>query len=235
MAYSPADWARLYQENDPEQLPWFCTELDQDIDKSLRLMKLRKANILDIGSGPGTQTIALADLGHNVLGLDISPAAVRKARRRASQAGVTAKFTAGDITTFAHRQPFDAIIDRGCFHALPANYRMRYLVRVAQLLKPNGWLFLKTFSSREPRSDGPARFKASEIRLIFRPFFRWEASWGSVFSGTLQTYPKALVCLLRRKDDVVPIEPPARAAKRPVTRTLKKPATPKIKRPRRLS
>ncbi len=42
--------------------------------------------VLDIGCGPGRHVVALLDRRHEALGIDISPAAVRAARRRGARA-----------------------------------------------------------------------------------------------------------------------------------------------------
>lgn len=45
------------------------------------------SRILCPGDGYGRHGVALAQRGHRVVGLDISPTATREARRRAAQAG----------------------------------------------------------------------------------------------------------------------------------------------------
>jgi SAM-dependent methyltransferase len=55
------------------------------------------ARILDLPSGPGRHALALANLGYNITGVDISPVAIASARRRAEATGATATFVLGDM------------------------------------------------------------------------------------------------------------------------------------------
>ncbi|MBI4711003.1 MAG: class I SAM-dependent methyltransferase, partial [Candidatus Omnitrophica bacterium] len=86
------DWEALYREQDVERMPWFTPELDSDFVRTLKDLKIRSAHVLDLGTGPGTQAIALAKLGFDVVASDISASAIRKAEARARQKGATIRF-----------------------------------------------------------------------------------------------------------------------------------------------
>jgi cyclopropane fatty-acyl-phospholipid synthase-like methyltransferase len=45
--------------------------------------------------------------------------------------------------------------------------RQRYIAKIKQILKDNGILFLKCFSDKEPRQEGPYKFSQEEIRDLF--------------------------------------------------------------------
>ena len=88
---------------------------------------------------------------------------------------------------------FDYIFDRGCFHVLPINKRLTYTIEVNKKLKYGGLLFLKVFSDKELRNDGPYKFSENEIRDIFeRESFQIESIDKCVFQGNLLPLPKAL-------------------------------------------
>ncbi|UXD22029.1 hypothetical protein IPA_00990 [Ignicoccus pacificus DSM 13166] len=69
------------------------------ISKLLKKYGIRKGLILDAGCGIGRITIALAELGYDVLGIDISPKFVEKANERIARAGVEdkARCVVGDL------------------------------------------------------------------------------------------------------------------------------------------
>jgi 2-polyprenyl-3-methyl-5-hydroxy-6-metoxy-1,4-benzoquinol methylase len=54
---------------------------------------------LDVGCGSGIWAVKLAQRGWDVTGIDFVPKAVRRARRRAEEAGVEVNFVQGDVTT----------------------------------------------------------------------------------------------------------------------------------------
>lgn len=53
---------------------------------------------LDVGCGTGTISVLLADLGHDVVGVDAAPAMVERARRKAGEAGHAIPLCLGDAT-----------------------------------------------------------------------------------------------------------------------------------------
>ena len=79
------DWEALYREQDAEKMPWFTPELDHDFAEVLKSLKIRSGHVLDLGTGPGTQAIALTELGFDVVASDISESAVRQAEARSKK------------------------------------------------------------------------------------------------------------------------------------------------------
>lgn len=53
--------------------------------------------VLDCTCGIGTQALGLAALGHDVLGTDLSPRAIERARREAERLGLSVRFDVADI------------------------------------------------------------------------------------------------------------------------------------------
>ena len=71
-------------------------------------------DVLDIGCGLGDNAIYLAENGHAVTGLDISPTALITAERRARDAGVDVKFTvAGSTKLDDYADAFDTVVNSG--------------------------------------------------------------------------------------------------------------------------
>lgn len=196
--HRPEDWDRLYRREDAERLPWTVLDLDPDVAAALERVNLA-GRVLDLGTGLGTQAIALARRGLSVVGTDISHAAVAAARDRAAREGVDVDFRQDDILVSLLDGGFDAILDRGCFHAIDPASREEYDAAIRRLLQPAGWLFLKVFSYMEEGADGPYRFTRAEICQHFEPSFEVVAIADTVFQGTVDPPPQALFCVLRRK------------------------------------
>lgn len=74
------------------------------------------ARVLDIGCGPGTYSIALAQTGaQSVVGIDLAPGMVEIAQKRATQAGVgrRCEFVVSSMDDYEATSPFDFVIAMG--------------------------------------------------------------------------------------------------------------------------
>jgi len=194
----PVEWEKLYQETEPVKMPWYYAGLDPDLEAALREMNIKKGRLLDIGTGPGTQAVALSRMGFEVTATDISRTAIELCRERAAGEGLSVEFVEDDILQSKLRPGFDVIFDRGCFHALPPSERERYREIVHGLLAPDGMFFLKCFNIKETMEDGPYRFSPEEIEDIFSPRFRIISITETVYQGTLSPLPLALFVRMKR-------------------------------------
>ncbi len=191
-------WDNLYaSEASIGSLPWYNKNLDDDLREQLLRMNITKGRFLDLGTGPATQAIELSKLGFQVTATDISENAIIRAKRMSKE---DIEFIVDDILdTKLKENSFNYIFDRGCFHVLEHSSRQRYVNQVSRILREEGLLFLKTFSTKEPSRSGPYRFSIDEINLIFGDKFYIESFKETVYQGTLDILPKALFIVLRKR------------------------------------
>jgi cyclopropane fatty-acyl-phospholipid synthase-like methyltransferase len=192
------NWEELYQTQAVESMPWFHDNLDTDIEKSLTKLNLTTGNVLDIGTGPGTQAIILAERGFQVTATDLSETAIQKAAATAQEKGLTINWQQDDVLNSKLQGEFDLIIDRGCFHVLPPESRQVYVNLVYELLKPKAFLFLKCFCYLEAREGGPNKFTPEEIREIFGSKLQIVSVEETVYYGNLDPHPLALFCVMQK-------------------------------------
>lgn len=193
------DWEKLYQDQNVESMPWFNPNLDPDLDQALTKLNLHTTSTaLDLGTGPGTQAMALAQRGYKVTASDLSATAIEKAQALAEEKGLDISWKQDDILNSNLEQKFDFVFDRGCFHVFPPERRPDYVRVVDTLIKPNGYLFLKCFSHLETREGGPYRFTAEEIKEIFGSRFNVISVEDTVYQGTLDPFPRALFSILKK-------------------------------------
>ncbi len=193
------NWENLYQETQVESMPWYNQNFDADLDKALTELNIHTGTVLDLGTGPATQAIALAEKGFQVTATDISQTAINQAESKAKQKGLDISFRQDDILNSNLNQEFDFIFDRGCFHVLPPEQRQNYVSVIHTLIKPKGYLFLKCFSYLETKEGGPYRFTPEEIKVIFGNRFNVISIEETVYQGTLNPPPRALFCILAKK------------------------------------
>jgi SAM-dependent methyltransferase len=105
------------------------------------------ARILDAACGPGLYALPLAAAGHEVMGVDVSPAALRHARRlaRASRTRGRVTFRSADLRELRPpSKPFDAaILIYYVLEAFPRREQPVVLRRLAAMLTDGGRLIVE--------------------------------------------------------------------------------------------
>jgi SAM-dependent methyltransferase len=103
--------------------------------------------ILDIACGGGRHSLAMARRGAVVTGLDVGPAAIATARRRAHKAGLPAEFVQADVRRLEYEAVFDAVtFIFGCFTEMPRHDAVEVLCRISRSLRPGGMVLLDVYS-----------------------------------------------------------------------------------------
>ncbi len=109
-----------------------------------RLLPPAPARILDAGCGPGLYAVPLAELGHEVTGVDVSAAALRHARSLARDAHVqrNTRFVKGDLRDVPlPAAGFDAaLLVYFVLEAFSRGDQPKVLARLAASLAPHGTL-----------------------------------------------------------------------------------------------
>jgi SAM-dependent methyltransferase len=192
------NWDNLYKNQNVESMPWYNKNLDSDLEEELEKRKITKGRILDLGTGPATQAIQLYKRGLQVIGSDVSEAAINRAREIYDYDKIS--FIVDDILNSTIKdKSFDYVFDRGCFHVLPIRKRPVYIREINRILDYNGILFLKCFSIKEPRQEGPHRFSEYEIGQLFRNDFVIISVKDTVYQGTLDPLPKAIFVVMNKR------------------------------------
>lgn len=153
-------------------LPWDTGEPEPLLVEFVSSGGVAPVRTLEVGARTGTNSIWLAERGFDVLGVDVSPLAVEKARAKIDGLDLRCGFATLDfLAAPAPDGPFDFIFDRGCFHVFDEpEERTRFARRVAAALKPSGlWLSLIGSTEGPPREVGPPRRSAQEVALAVEP------------------------------------------------------------------
>ena len=120
------------------------------------------ARVADLGCGTGSLSVLLAERGHSVVGVDVSPRMLDRARSKAAAIGVVATFVVGDAAD-PPISPVDVIVTRHVVWAL-TDVRVA-LDRWFSLLSPGGRLVLV-----EGRWSTGAGIESAElVPLVERP------------------------------------------------------------------
>ena len=124
--------------------------------------------MLDAGCGSGEHALLAAARGADVVGVDVSPRAIDRARRKAGERGIAVRFEVADALRLGELGlTFDTVIDSGLFHVFDDADRARYVTSLASVLEPGGTCYLMCFSDRQPGTMGPRRVSQEELRAAF--------------------------------------------------------------------
>jgi len=106
--------------------------------------RLPVGRTLCIGDGEGRNGVFLAERGHDVVTVDLSPVGVDKARRLAASRGVTIDARVAELEEFdLGTAAWDCVVSIFCH--LPASLRHRVLSGVPRALRPAGCLVLESY------------------------------------------------------------------------------------------
>jgi SAM-dependent methyltransferase len=169
-----AFWSTMYAQTPYTELPWFDTGPSEQVTEAVRDRFFPPgARTLDIGCGAGSNVLYLAREGYVSHGIDLSPAAIEAAQRRAATERLRIDVRVGDALALEFPDAsFDAVTDNGCFHTLGPERRRDYARELHRVLRPGG-AFLLGWIGREHTSPmgPPHRPSVGEVAEAFESDF----------------------------------------------------------------
>lgn len=203
------DWNESYSSG---EVPWNTGKPDELLVDTVRNGTIRPGHVLEVGCGTGTNAIWLASQGFTVLGIDVAPLAIEKARKKATEVGADCRFEVLDLLKDQQIPggPYDFVFDRGCFHIFDsAEERTRFAQRVEALLKPGGqWLSLIGSTEGPEREFGPPRRSARDVTNAVEPAMEILQLHSAVFHADMPEAAAAWYCLSRKRS--IPAVPSTR-------------------------
>jgi ubiquinone/menaquinone biosynthesis C-methylase UbiE len=143
-------WDTVYKTKDPNQRSW-----TEDVPKTslefIHSFNLKKSSkIIDVGGGDSKLVDYLLEEGFkNITVLDISEAALDRAKKRLGKKASKINWVISDVTKFNPDSTFDVWHDRATFHFLTTkNQVAKYLDAARRSVK--GYLTIATFSENGP-------------------------------------------------------------------------------------
>lgn len=129
--------------------------------------------VLDVATGEGRNAVWLAQAGCDVLGIDVSPLGLAKARRLAAERGVDVAFEEADVRRWSWpSQRFDAVVSIFIQFAGP-NERAMVFDGMRATLRPGGIVVLQGYTPRqiEFKTGGPPQVEHMYTRALLEDAF----------------------------------------------------------------
>jgi SAM-dependent methyltransferase len=122
------------------------------------------ADWIDLACGPGVVSRATAARVGSVTGVDLTPAMIAEAERRAEEEGIdNVDFALGDVTAVAFGDDcFDGAITRLSLHHIPAPGRV--VAEMARLVRPGGWVLVSDIVADRDRDANAWREEIERLR-----------------------------------------------------------------------
>jgi SAM-dependent methyltransferase len=146
-------WEKIYETKLPNQVSWYEEEPVTSLEFIKRLNLPKSARIFDNGGGDSFLVDHLLKLGYkNITVLDISEAALNRAKSRLGKKADQIKWIVADEAFCNPGEQFDLWHDRAAFHFLTnENEIANYVRTVKTCIKSGGYLIMGTFSERGPK------------------------------------------------------------------------------------
>lgn len=147
-------WEHIYQKKDIKEVSWYQPTPETSLSFFRQFNVVKSAKIIDIGGGDNFLVDHLLDLGYKDISvLDISEAAINKAKKRLGKRSSNVKWIVEDVTTFKPKEKYDFWHDRAAFHFLTNEAEIsKYIEMAAQNVNPTGVLVIGTFSDQGPKN-----------------------------------------------------------------------------------
>ena len=152
-------WEGVHNRKGDDEVSW----TQSSPEPSLSLMArepLAGLSVVDVGGGASRLVDALMAAGANPTVLDLSNAALERARARLGETAEKATWIVADITKWQPSQSYSLWHDRAVYHFLTEpEDRAAYRETLASALKPGGWAIIATFAP-----DGPEKCSGLPVR-----------------------------------------------------------------------
>jgi SAM-dependent methyltransferase len=191
------DWDQAYREEGDfgGPPPWNIGEPQPELAALIASGKVR-SDVLDAGCGHAELSLALAALGHTVVGIDLTPTAVAAAKKAARERDLpNATFVQDDITTFTGFDGrFNTIMDSTLFHSLPVESRDAYQQSVYRAAAPGATYYVLVFA-KGAFLAGPERkpneVDEDELRAAVGTYWKIDEIRPAFIHANMPTGPEA--------------------------------------------
>ena len=170
-------WEKVYKTKRNTEVSWYQATPKVSLDFVRELQIAKDAAIIDVGGGDSFLVDHLLEAGFtNITVLDISEAAINRARLRLGPKASLVNWVVSDITEFVPGRKFDFWHDRAVFHFLTTKEQInKYLAVANKALPVSGKIVIGTFSDKGPKSCSGLQVKQyseSALAALIRKWFQ---------------------------------------------------------------
>jgi 2-polyprenyl-3-methyl-5-hydroxy-6-metoxy-1,4-benzoquinol methylase len=145
-------WDNVYKTKHFHEVSWYQSTPRVSLDFIKELGIDKNKSIIDVGGGDSLLVDHLLKHGYtDITILDISEAAIKRAKSRLGKNAKKVNWIVSDVTEFSTEKKFDCWHDRAAFHFLTTEEQVEKYLSVAQKhISENGRMIIGTFSTKGP-------------------------------------------------------------------------------------
>ncbi len=172
-------WEQIYQTKQLEEVGWFQPKPETSLGFFKELKVHPDDRVIDVGGGDSFLVDHLLDMGYSdITVLDISDAAIERAKKRLGDKAKQVKWIVSDVLDHEAENAYDFWHDRAAFHFLTESEDVKkYASNANEALNPGGRMVIGTFSEY-----GPAKCSGIKIRQYSE--HEMHTTFGSTFYKT---------------------------------------------------
>lgn len=197
-------WETVFTTKEENEVSWYQKQPQTSIQLVQACKVAKDAKIVDIGGGDSYLIDSLLDLGYtNLYLLDISDAAIERAKIRLGDKAKNVTFIVSDSLHFQSDEKFDVWHDRASFHFFTdANDIALYRKNVKTNTNQNAHFIIGTFSEEGPLkcSGLPiTQYTVEKMEAVFGDDFELENCFTEDHQTPFETVQNFIFCSYRKK------------------------------------
>lgn len=171
-------WEHIYETKSSSELSWTQASPTSSLEFVHSFSLPHNARIIDIGGGDSKFVDALLAEGYSdITVLDISAAALNRAKERLGERASAVNWVVSDIRDFQPDRPYDLWHDRAAFHFFTQQEEVgQYIQTASRAVVQKGFLTIGTFSLEGPQkcSGLPVKQYSEDLlnETLQRDFFK---------------------------------------------------------------
>jgi ubiquinone/menaquinone biosynthesis C-methylase UbiE len=145
-------WENIYQTKELTEVSWYQPTPETSLNFFKKFDVPTNTKIIDIGGGDSFLVDHLLELGYqDITVLDISTAAIDRAKKRLGTRASEVKWIVADASDFTTSEQYDFWHDRAAFHFLTDEKEISSYIEIAyKYISSNGTIVIGTFSEKGP-------------------------------------------------------------------------------------
>lgn len=199
-------WEAVFTTKAANEVSWYQKQPKTSIDLIQACKVSKEAKIIDIGGGDSYLIDSLLDLGYtNLYLLDISEAAIERAKQRLGDRAKGVTFIVSDSLHFQSEEKFDIWHDRASFHFFTETKDIeQYKLNVIANTSQNAHLIIGTFSEEGPQkcSGLPiTQYSVEKMEAVFGSDFELENCLTEDHKTPFDTVQNFIFCTYKKNND----------------------------------